>query len=155
MKGCMAIRLTRSPLLAALVLVTFFARALVPTGFMPGPGGLMLCSGFAPSPAAVTQPMGHDMSTMGMSGMDMTGMDMPGMAHQGDHSSRNNGSTDHEGSSLCTFAAAATTMSSGHTAVLSVSVAVEAGSVQLPDQPFVPRGTIVPTRLPRGPPAFA
>ena len=37
LKNRMAIRLARNPLLAALLLVTFVARALIPAGFMPGP----------------------------------------------------------------------------------------------------------------------
>jgi hypothetical protein len=147
--------LARKPILAALLLVTFLARALVPTGFMPGPGGLILCSGFAPAPSTVSQAMSHDMSTMDMSGMDMAGMDMSGMAHAGGHPAHGGGSQDHEGSSLCPFAAAATTMASGHACLISVAVAVDSGPVLLPEQPFVPRGTIVPTRLPRGPPSLA
>lgn len=154
-KNRLAIKWARNPILAALLLVTFFARALVPAGFMPGPGGLILCSGYAPASDAAVHSMAHDVSSMDMSGMDMAGMDMSGMAHQGSHPSHSGGSTDHEASSLCPFAAAATTMASGHTAVFAVTVAVEGGSVQLPDQPFVPRGTIVPTRLPRGPPSLA
>ena len=142
-------------MLAAVLLVTFFARALVPTGFMPGSGGLMLCPAYGPPTGAVHAAVSQDMSTMDMPGMDMAGMDMSGMAHLGGHPSHDGGSQDHEGSSLCPFAAAATTMASGHTALLSVAIAVETGTVQLPDQPFVPPGTIVPTRLPRGPPSLA
>ena len=138
-------------MLAALLLVAFFARALVPVGFMPGPGGLILCHGYAPASGAVNQSMIHDMSSMDVSGTDMAGMNMAGMAHHGGRSSHSGGRPDHEGA-VCPFAAAATAMASGHTAVLAVSVAVEAGSMQLPDQPVVPPGTIVPTRLPRGPP---
>jgi len=150
-KNRLAIKWARNPLLAALLLVTFFARALVPAGFMPGSGGLMLCPAYGPSTGALHAPMTNDMSTMDMSGMDMAGMDMSGMVDHGEHSSHGGGSRNHEGS-LCPFAAAATTMASGHTAVLTSSVAIETGSVLLPDQPFVPRGTVVPTRLPRGPP---
>ena len=40
-------------MLAALLLVAFFARALVPAGFMPGPDGLILCHGFTPASGAV------------------------------------------------------------------------------------------------------
>jgi hypothetical protein len=141
-------------MLAALLLVTFFARALIPAGFMPGPGGLILCHGFTPASHAVSQAMDQDMSSMDMSGVDMAGMDMAGMAHHGGHHSHDGGGQDHESSSLCPFAAAATTMATGHAAVFTVSAAVETGSIQLPDQPFVPRGTIVPTRLPRGPPGL-
>ena len=150
MNNRIAIKWARNPLLAALLLAAFFSRALIPAGFMPGPGGLILCSGFAPTPATASQAMNHDMPAM-----DMSGMDMAGMTHPGGHPAHGGGSQDHEGSSLCPFAAAATTMASGHTALLSVTVAIETGPVLLPEQPFVPRGTLVPTRLPRGPPAFA
>ena len=150
MKNRIAIKWARNPLLAALLLAAFFSRALIPAGFMPGPGGLILCNGFAPTPATASQAMNHDMSAM-----DMSGMNMAGMAHPGGHPAHGGGSQDHVGSSLCPFAAAATTMASGHAFVLSVAVAVDSGPVLLPEQPFVPRGTIVPTRLPRGPPTFA
>ena len=155
MKNRIAIKWARNPWLAALLLATFFSRALIPAGFMPGPGGLILCNGFTPASHAVSQTMEHDMSAMDMSGMDMAGMDMSGTAHHGGHPSHDGGSQDHESSSLCPFAAAATTMATGHTAAFTVSAAVETGSILLPDQPFVPRGTIVPTRLPRGPPSLA
>jgi hypothetical protein len=154
-KNRIAIRWARNPLLAALLLVAFCSRALIPTGFMPGPGGLILCQGFAPGPPTVSQAMSHDMSTVDMSGMSMAGMDMSGMAHQGGQPSHGGGSQDHEGSSVCPFAAAATAMASGHASVHSVAVGAESGSVLLPELPFVPRGTIVPTRLPRGPPSLA
>lgn len=135
----------RNPLLAALLLVAFCAHALIPAGFMPGPGGVVICHGYLPGPESSSQPMGHDMSAM----------DMSGMSHHGGQPSRGGGSQDHLGSSLCPFAAAATTMVSGHTAVIAVAGAGESGAIQLPDQPLVPRGTIVPTRLPRGPPSLA
>ena len=149
MKNRTAIRWVQNPLWTALLLAAFCSRALIPAGFMPGPGGLIICPGHTPD-AATT----HNMSAMDMSGMDMSDMDMSGIAHHGGQPSTDGGPQDHEGSSLCPFAAAATTMASGHSAVLVTVVAVESGSVQLPDQPFVPSGTSVPTRLPRGPPAF-
>lgn len=155
MRNQVAIRWARKPWLAALLLVAFCSRALIPTGFMPGPGGLILCNGYAPNPHTVSQTMDHDMSAMGMSGMHMAGMDMAGMAHHGSHPSHDGGTQDHEGSSLCPFAAAATSMAAGHAALLAVSLAVESGAILLPEEPFIPRGTIVPTRLPRGPPSLA
>ena len=150
MKNRLAIKWARNPLLAALLLVTFFARALVPAGFMPGSGGLMLCPAYGPPTGVRHVAMNDDMSSM-----DMSGMDMVGMAHAGGHPAHSDGSPDHEGSSLCPFAAAATTMAGGNSALFSVAVAVETAPVLLPEQPFVPRGTIVPTRLPRGPPSLA
>ena len=92
------------------------------------------------------------MSGMSMAEMDMSGMDIP---HQSDHPMTGGKSNRHEGQTLCPFAAAATAMATAHTAVLAVAMAVETGSFRIPDPPFVPSSTIVPTRLPRGPPLFA
>ena len=158
MRNQVAIRWARTPWLAVLLLVTFFARALVPAGFMPGPGGLMVCSGYAPvaaGPAAHQMP--HDMSGMDMAGMDMSSMDMSGMAMSGDSGSLGHGGhgSDHEGMGICPFAAAATTMSAPH-AVSAVTFAqLIPAAIEPPPQEFIPRGTIVPTRLPRGPPSLA
>ena len=148
-------RWARNPFLAALLLAAFCSRALVPAGFMPGPGGLILCQGFTPAPTTLSQPVSHDMPTVDMTGMDMAGMDMAGMAHHGGQPSHGGGSQGHDGASVCPFAAAATSMASGHAFVYTVAIASESDSVRIPEQPFVPRGTIVPTRLPRGPPALA
>ena len=148
MRNRIAIRWARNPLLAAVLLVAFLARALVPTGFMPGPGGFVLCTGHGPM--IVSMP--SDMPGMDMGSMDMSGMDMSqhaGTPGQGGHA------PDHESMGVCPFAAAAASMVvldvpglSRHTPFISTDVA-------LPLQPFIPRGTIVPTRLPRGPPTFA
>jgi len=149
----MAIKWAQNPPLAALLLVAFFSRALIPAGFMPGPGGLVICPGYMPAPGAATpQSMSHDMPAMQMAGMDMSGMDM---AHQAGHPPKDGGSPDHEGSSLCPFAAAAMTMVSGHFATLVSVSHVVTPRIDLPSQPVVPRGTIVPTSLPRGPPSLA
>lgn len=147
MKHRTSIKWARSPALAALLLVGFLARALIPAGFMPGAGGLIQCSGYAPAPGALGLSMTHDMSSMNMSGMDMSAMD-----HQGKHTSHDGRSPGHDGSSPCPFAAAASTLAPGHSAVPTDSMAVEPGAVPLPNPSFVPRGTTVPTRLPRGPP---
>lgn len=154
----MAIKWAQNPALAALLLVAFFSRALIPAGFMPGPGGLVICPGYTPAPGAATpQSMSHDMSAMQMAGMDMSGMDMSGMdmAHQAGHPAKDGGSPDHEGSSPCPFAAAAIAMVSGHFATLVSVSHVVTPRIELPSQPVVPRGTIAPTSLPRGPPSLA
>jgi hypothetical protein len=151
--------LARKPWLAALLFVTFFARVLVPTGFMPGPGGLMLCSGYAPlATGSAANQMPHDMSGMDMSGMDMSSMDMSGIAMPGHSGSQSHGgnSPDHEGSSVCSFAAAAAgTMASSPTAVLIAVVHTVTHRIDLPSQAVIPRDTVVPTSLPRGPPSLA
>ena len=155
MRNQVAIRWARTPWLAALLSVTFFARALVPTGFMPGPGGLILCSGYAPiATGSAAHQMPHDMSGMDMSGMDMSSMDMSGMAMPGHPGSPSHGghAPDHESMGICPFAAAASTMSAPHAIAVVVFAHLIPASIALPPQEFIPRGTIVPTRLPRGPP---
>ena len=142
-------RSIRSPALSALLLIAFCTHALIPVGFMPGRGGLIVCHGYAVPVNSGPQSMTHNMSATDMAGMDMSGMDM---SPQAGHSSNHGGPPQHEGSSVCPFAAAATTMAGGHTLVLLVIATGVTGPIALPPQPFVPRGTIVPTRLPRGPP---
>jgi len=63
---------------SALVLPGFCARALIPAGFMPAPGGLILCGGYAAAPVVAASSPGHTMSAMDISGMvmGMAGMDM-------------------------------------------------------------------------------
>ena len=137
-------------MLSALLLVAFCTHALIPVGFMPGPGGLIICHGYAAAPAnSGPRSMTHGMSATDMAGMDMSGMDMSPVAG---HSPSRGGSPDHDASSVCPFAAAATTLAGGHTVILLVIAISVTGPIDLPPQPFVPRGTIVPTRLPRGPP---
>ncbi len=46
---------------AALLFAALFSRALIPVGFMPGPGGVVLCSGYAPVSSLPDMP-GMDMS---------------------------------------------------------------------------------------------
>ncbi len=158
MKYRTAIRWARNPLLAALLLVAFCTRALIPAGFMPGPGGLVICNGYAPARGdATSQPISHDTSATGMAAMDMAGIDMSGM-DMSKHAGQNpndGGSPYHMASNLCPFAAAATTMASSPTAVLVAVVHSVTHRIELPNQAIIPRDTVVPTRLPRGPPAQA
>ena len=148
MKNRTAIKWAQNPALAALLLVAFLSRALIPAGFMPGAGGLVVCHGYTPAPGTMTaHRMSHDMAGMDMSGMDMS-------QHTG-QPSKTGGLPAHEGSGVCSFAAAAATMASGHVAALASVIHVVTPRIDLPPQPFVPRGTIVPTRLPRGPPVLA
>jgi hypothetical protein len=92
---------------------------------------------------------------MDMSGMDMSSIDMSGMAMPGHPGSPSHGGNapNHEGMGVCPFAAAASTMSSApHVVSVVVFARLIPASIALPPQEFIPRGTIVPTRLPRGPP---
>jgi len=149
-KNRTAIRWAQNPVLAALLLVAFFSRALIPTGFMPGPGGLTVCPSYGPAMgAAAMVGTSHGMPDTNMSAMDMPGMDM---SHHTVQSPKGGGAPDHELSGFCPFAAAATTMVSGHVATQVTVAQVVTLHIDFPAQPFVPRGTIVPTSLPRGPP---
>lgn len=153
MKNRTAHRWLRNPWFAALLLTALFSRALIPAGFMPGQGGLVICNGYTPVRGGIaTHDISHAMSATEMAGMDMSGM---GLTHRAGHPSKDGGWPEHEVSSLCPFAAAATSMASGYTPVLVAVVHTVVPQIDLPSQPFVPRGTIVPTRLPRGPPTVA
>lgn len=140
----------KRPWLSAVLLVAFLCRALVPVGFMPGQGGLMLCPAYAPVAAPAT-PVAHHMSDADMSGMDMSTMDMsaaamPAGMHHADQ---------HDGNSFCPFASASAPAVCSHVIVDAVPAEVVATTLSYPPQQALPRGTIVPTRLPRGPPALA
>lgn len=124
------------PWFTALLFAALLARALIPVGFMPGPGGVVLCSGYAPVPA--------------MPGMDMPGMDMSGMP---DHAA--GGPSQRRGMEVCPFSAVATVMAAGHAPTLSALALFVPSVIVLPPERSIPRGTIVPTSLPRGPPASA
>ena len=149
-----AVRWARNRWLAALLFVTFSARALVPTGFMPGPSGLMLCPGYAPvETGSAAHQIPHDMSGMDLSSMDMSPMAMPGHSGSTSHGGESPG---HEDSSICPFAAAsATTMAISPVAVLVAVACTRTHHIDLVPQAVIPRDTVVPTRLPRGPPSFA
>ncbi len=126
-----------------LLVMMLLSRALVPVGYMPGQGGLALC----PAYAAADEPAGHGMAGMHMAGMDMTGMAMPGQhgaGHQG-------GPAGHEGT--CTFAAAGTAIAFVHSLPPVAYLPLAQPESLPPVDRFIPRGTIVPTHLPRGPPA--
>jgi hypothetical protein len=120
-----------------LLFAALFSRALIPVGFMPGAGGIVLCSGYAPVPA------------MDMSGMDMPGMDMSGTA---DHGA---GGPSRHGVELCPYAAGAAVMAAGHAPALTAFTPFVPAASVFPPEKSLPRGTIVPTSLPRGPPATA
>ena len=115
---------------------------------MPGPGGLVICNGYTPTPGlSATQAMNHDMAAMEMADMQAS--------HLADHPSTDGNSPDHDGSTPCPYAATATAMAGTHAAVPVAVTYTGAPRIVLAPQPFVPRGTIVPTRLPRGPPSLA
>jgi hypothetical protein len=105
----------------------------------------------------MTLTMAHDMASMNMSGIDMSSMDMSGTAmpgHSG-HPSRGGHAPDHENMGICPFAAAASPLAAAHAVAVVAFAHLIPTSIELPLQEFIPRGTIVPTRLPRGPPCLA
>lgn len=142
------IRWARSPWLAALLVMVLGSHALIPDGFMPGGGGLVLCSGFGP------MPMDHARVVAGMriGSLDMSPVDMS--RHIG-KSGQEDRSPDHSGGGACPFAAAASTMAISEPSSLTLHSPYISADIDVPHQPVIPRGTIVPTRLPRGPPALA
>ncbi len=151
MRNRVAHRWLDKPWFAALLLTTFFCRALIPVGFMPGPGGLTLCSGYAEVPSIVGGgAAANDMQDM--PGMDMGDMDMSAHAT---HSGRGNHSPEHESMGVCPYAAAAAVLAITHTSAPSALLPVATTPIAFPPEKSLPRGTIVPTRLPRGPPTLA
>jgi hypothetical protein len=122
---------------AALLFAALFSRALIPVGFMPGAGGIVLCSGYAPVPA------------VDMPGMDMSGMDMSGAA---DHGA---GGPQRHGMEFCPYTAVAAVMAAGHAPLPTAFTPFIPPNSVFPPEKSIPRGTIVPTSLPRGPPASA
>jgi hypothetical protein len=141
-----------NPWLHLLLVVVLLGRALIPVGYMPGQGGLALC----PAYGSGIDAGGHDMSGMDMSGMDMSGMDMSvhraHMGHGGGHAGHGMG---HEGSCAYATAAAASALAGGQSPPPVAYVPNVPLAVTPPAERPVLRGTIVPTRLPRGPPALS
>jgi hypothetical protein len=135
----------RRPWLTVLLLVALVSRALVPQGFMPGHGGLILCAGYAPV-------LNAEPPDRAVSGRDMAGMDM----NVHDHGHGSGGvphSHDDAGTGTCPFAAAASVMAPVHAVPALLIWQVTSTITSFPPEKPLPRGTIVPTRLPRGPPA--
>ena len=91
-----------------------------------------------------------NMASMDMGGMDMSGTDMP---NPGGLFSKSGHAPHHESTTLCPFAAGATSMAIiGLIAALVVLVHTVIPRIYFPPERSIPRGTVVPTRLPRGPP---
>jgi hypothetical protein len=115
-----------------LLFAALLSRGLIPLGYMPGAGGIVLCSGYAPVSA---------MPGMDMSATAQHGADGPGQRH--------------DGMQICPYTAVASVMAAGHAPPLAAFTLVVSASIVFPPQQSIPRGTIVPTSLPRGPPALA
>jgi len=138
-----ALRWARNPWLATLLLVALATRLLVPMGYMPGQGGLMLCPGYAPL-ASTHGAQRHDMPGMDTS-IDMSDGAMP-MTQGGKAPS-------HDGMVLCLFAAAAAALASFHAPTVTAFAPAVPVEIPLLAQAFIPATQVAPTRLPRGPPA--
>jgi hypothetical protein len=122
-----------------LLFAALLSRALIPLGFMPGPGGIVLCSGYAP--------VEHSMPAMQMPGMDMSG--------KTDQADATAPSQRHEAVQICLFSAVARLMAVGPAPALAVFPLFDSSTTVFPPEKLIPRGRIVPTSLPRGPPATA
>ena len=144
----MAQRWLGKPWFTALLFAALLGRALIPVGFMLGPSGIVLCSGYALVPA---MPYGLEAENS-MAGMDMPGMDMSGKAN---HSDARAPSHRHEGVQICLFSAFARVMAVGRAPLLAAFPLFLSSTSVFPPEKSIPRGTIVPTSLPRGPPVSA
>jgi hypothetical protein len=155
-------RLLRRPWLSALVLTALVFRALVPVGYMLGVGtggsfSVMLCPAYAPVLVPVARDHSDDSSMVsamaGMPGMsEMAGMpDMPAMPGLPDPT----GHGQHELQGNCPFAGAATGMALAPLAPVAWLAEHSSQRTTFPPDRYIPRGTIVPSRLPRGPPQAA
>ncbi len=136
-------RWMQKPWFSALLLAALACRALTPVGFMPGIGAdgnfsVVLCEAYAPV-------MARDVAGM----PDMPAMaDMVGMAHDGGHG-------QHQAQGSCPYAGASTGVALVQTAMAVLLPQAAYPTVIFPPERLIPRGTIAPTRLPRGPPSLA
>ena len=142
-------KLTQDRWLLALLLAAVAMRAIVPAGFMPGAGGIILCPGYA----AGAQSAGSSAVDSDMSGMDMSAMDSPetGMPDSGDSPHRTPHGPMHAGMAVCPFAAAASLQAAPpflHPLILQLATI---GVVRLPDR-LPLRHFFELISLPRGPP---
>ena len=138
---------------AVLIGTLLLGRALVPFGYMPGAGGLVLCPAYGPAQAAGGHAMAHSMA-MDMPGHDMSAMDMgPAAAKGGAHAGHEG--MAHEGSCAYATSASGSALSTVHSLPAVAYVPSTPNDVPSPAERLIPRGTIVPTRLPRGPPALS
>jgi len=142
-KNRVARRWLEKPWFAALLLTAFFCRALIPVGFMPGPGGLVLCNGYTAVPM---------MGGVAEAAHDMPGMDMSAHAK---HPGQGGHSPGHESMGVCPYAAAASVLAITHAPAPVALLQIVSTTIVFPPEKSLSRGTIVPTSLPRGPPSVA
>ena len=133
------------PWFSALLLTALLCRALVPVGFMPGVGAdgrfaVIFCPSDGPIPAALDA--GNDVHTH-----------MAGMVHHGNHAHHDH--VQHNAQGNCPYAGATAALALVQWAPPTLLAHSVRAVTLIPPERFIPRGTIVPTRLPRGPPALA
>jgi hypothetical protein len=137
---------------AVLLLAALIARALVPLGYMPGPGGVMLCPAYAPLAAHILG-SGGARDESDSPGMDRSGIDMSmGAMDMSAHSGHGRSPSQHDGVAACPFGAAASIVAITHTPLLLGLPAGVSISPQPHIEQFLPRDTTPLARLPRGPP---
>jgi len=112
---------------------------------MPVNGHLDICWGYAPPSAALVRQLTQQISEAD----SLAGFSFGDTTNRGGHG------PDHDGMGVCPFAAAATAMAPHRADAAMVLVRSVSLPVEIPSQTFIPRSTIVPTRLPRGPPSLA
>ena len=147
---------------SALLLTAFICRALVPVGYMPGVGAngrftVMLCPAYAPTLALrhdAAQP-GDTVAMADMPGMSgMVGMaGMAGTPNTGSSPEHRDSHSPHQAQGTCSYAGAATGMAPLQRAPTLQLPERASLAVVFPPEQYIPRGTIVPNRLPRAPPS--
>jgi hypothetical protein len=141
------------PWFAAMLLAALLTRALVPVGFMPDQGGFILCPSYAPVLArSVIADSSHDMAGMAMDGSATTASATPGHAGHAGHSGS---SPEHSHSGICRYSGSGAGLALTQALGNPLLAHVTSTKLQFPPEQTLPRGTIVPTRLPRGPPPLA
>jgi hypothetical protein len=123
-------------------------RLLIPLGFMPGGGGLMLCSAYAPAPAAALA-MSHDMPGMDMSTVEASADEVSRSAAGGGTPGHGqDGGGDH-----CPFAASAAGMAPGATPTVPGGPDIHAATPPWPTI-LAHSPSILRAQGARGPPAI-
>ena len=127
------------PWLLALLLCALVTRLLIPVGFMPARGGLVICQGFAPAVQLAHQAA----SAEARSALD---------ALLGDSGGDSGSSGDSSAAKICSFALLGSAAAVHKPFVAAFRVDFSPTRVALAPAPALPRKTVASNRLPRGPP---
>lgn len=122
-----------------LVMLALLARAMVPAGFMPGNGGLVLCQGYAPLPVKVASDSAHAASSTA-----------------GEERSTENQDKSHDSgrSHFCPFLAATVALASPSAPMSLAHVDIPRFEITASLSPERLRSLRARTLLPRGPPSL-